>query len=404
MQNPDFSLFNDNMFQKTRSLIENISPVAGMNEINMSIGEPQQEPPAFISKMFSKKKCDWNSYPKVKGNKKFYDDVKYYLNNRFNKIGDWLNPLDNYLLPVPGTREPLHMLGYCVRGTKPEPIALITNPFYHAWRAAGLMSGSNIHLMDACSENGYLPALSKIDAVILSKTTGMYLCSPTNPHGVIVSEEYMQKALQLSRNYDFLLVVDECYIDIWRDNAPKSILEIAYKYNENGQRKLANLAVLNSLSKRSNAAGLRAGFLCADPDVILSYSKIAANGLALVPTPLLNVSAEIYRDTVHNKMVREHYNRAFKIAEQYLKCSIPDAGFFLWLPVGDDIKCTKLLWEHMAIKVIPGSYMAVANNGINPASGYIRIAMVHRLDIIEEAMKRLQKFFQNTWQEHQIND
>ena len=55
MQNPDFSLFNDNMFQKTRSLIENISPVAVMNEINMSIGEPQQEPPAFISKMFSKK-------------------------------------------------------------------------------------------------------------------------------------------------------------------------------------------------------------------------------------------------------------------------------------------------------------------------------------------------------------
>ena len=404
MQNPDFSLFNDNMFQKTRSLIENISPVAGMNEINMSIGEPQQEPPAFISKMFSKNKCDWNSYPKVKGNKKFYDDVKYYLNNRFNKIGDWLNPLDNYLLPVPGTREPLHMLGYCVRGTKAEPIALITNPFYHAWRAAGLMSGSNIHLMDACSENGYLPDLSKIDEVILSKTTVMYLCSPTNPHGVIVSEEYLQKALKLSRNFDFLLVVDECYIDIWRDNAPKSILEIAHKYSENCQKKLTNLAVLNSLSKRSNAAGLRAGFLCADPDVILSYSKIAANGLALVPTPLLNVSAEIYRDTVHNKMVREHYNRAFKIAEQYLKCSIPDAGFFLWLPVGDDIKCTKLLWEHMAIKVIPGSYMAVANNGINPGSGYIRIAMVHRLDIIEEAMKRLQRFFQNIWQEHQIND
>ena len=175
MQNPDFSLFNDNMFQKTRSLIENITPVAGMSEINMSIGEPQQEPPAFISKMFSKKKCDWNSYPKVKGSKKFYDDVKYYLNNRFNNIGDWLNPLDNYLLPVPGTREPLHMLGYCVRGTKPEPIALITNPFYHAWRAAGLMSGSNIHLMDACSENGYLPDLSKIDEVILSKTTVMYL-------------------------------------------------------------------------------------------------------------------------------------------------------------------------------------------------------------------------------------
>ena len=102
--------------------------------------------------------------------------------------------------------------------------------------------------------------------------------------------------------------------------------------------------------------------------------------------------------------MRAHYNDAFKVAQKYLNCSIPDAGFFLWLHVGDDLKFTQLLWKHTAIKVIPGSYMAVARKGKNPASGYIRIALVHDLDIIEEAMKRLQIFFQDIWWEHQKND
>lgn len=404
MQNPDFLIFKDNMFQKTRSLVSEISPPDGVSEINMSIGEPQQSPPDFITRILAEKNCDWRSYPKIKGDVKFYDNVKYYLNSRFAKLGDWLSPLDNFLLPVPGTREPLHMLGYCMRGTKPNSIALVTNPFYHAWRAAGLISGSKIQLMDACLENGYLPDLRQLDEITLSNTTIMYLCSPTNPHGAIASEHYLKRALMLARKYNFLLVVDECYIDIWRDKAPSSALEVARKFTRDGDKKLANLAVLNSLSKRSNAAGLRAGFLCADPEIISSYSQIAANGLALVPTPLLRVSGEIYRDTNHNKIVRAHYNDAFKVAQKYLNCSIPDAGFFLWLHVGDDLKFTQLLWKHMAIKVIPGSYMAVAGKGKNPASGYIRIALVHDLDIIEEAMKRLQIFFQDIWWEHQKND
>ena len=404
MQNPDFSIFTDNMFQKTRSLIDGITPFDGLTEINMSIGEPQQDPPYFISKMLSQNSCNWVGYPKVKGDPKFYDNIKFYLNTRFSKIGDWLNPLDNYLLPVPGTREPLHMLGYCVRGTKPNPIALVTNPFYHAWRAAGLISGSKIKMMDACVENGCLPNLTKIDEFTLSNTTVMYLCSPTNPHGAIATEDYLKRALMLARKYDFLLVVDECYIDVWRDEMPSSILEIARKFSQNDDKKLANLAVLNSLSKRSNAAGLRAGFLCADAGIISSYSQLAANGLALVPSPILDISGEIYRDTEHNKAVREHYNNAFKLAQKYLNCSIPKAGFFLWLYVGDDLKFTQLLWKHVAIKVIPGSYMAVSNKGKNPASGYIRIALVHQLDVIEEAMKRFQVFFQNIWQEHENNE
>ena len=404
MQNPDFSLFNDNMFQKTRDLIRGFSAPEGMSEINMSIGEPQLSPPPIFTQILSDPTCDWHSYPKVKGNAKFYSDVSSYLNSRFSDIGDWLSPLDNYLLPVPGTREPLHMLGYCMRGTKSNPVALVSNPFYHAWRAGGLINGGEIQTMNASLENGFLPDLSIIEEEILSRTTLMYLSSPTNPHGVIASEKFLSNALMLARRHDFLLVVDECYIDIWRNNIPVSAIEIARKLTPNDNKKLSNLAVLNSLSKRSNAAGLRAGFLCADPEVISSYSMIAANGLALVPTPLLNVAGEIYRDLEHNKVVRAHYDNAFKLAEKYVNCDIPDGGFFLWLYVGDDLKFTKLLWQYMAIKVIPGSYMAVPKSDTNPAAGYVRIAMVHQLEVIEEAMKRLQIFIEEIWQDNKKNE
>ena len=404
MQNPDFSLFNDNMFEKTRSLIDKISPLKGLSEINMSIGEPQLASPSIVANLLSDPNCDWNSYPKVKGNEKFYNGVYSYLNCRFSEIGSWLTPLDDYLIPVPGTREPLHMLGYCMRGTKSNSVTLVTNPFYHAWRAAGLMNGGEIYLMNSNLGNGFLPDLSIIPKETLSRTSLMYLCSPTNPHGVIASEEYLTNALMLAREHDFLLVVDECYVDIWRNKMPVSALEVARKLVSIDQKKLSNLAVLNSLSKRSNAAGLRAGFLCADPEVISSYSKIAANGLSLVPTPLLNVAGEIYRDLEHNKMVRAHYDNAFKLAKKYLNCDIPDGGFFLWLHVGDDLKFTKLLWKHMAIKVIPGSYMAVPSGGVNPASGYIRVAMVHQLDIIEEAMRRLKFFLEDIWQDNRTNE
>ena len=136
-------------------------------------------------------------------------------------------------------------------------------------------------------------------------------CNPTNPQGAIASRAYIEKAISLARAHNFLLVMDECYIDIWRRQKPLSALEVAASMAENDASDkdiFANLIVLNSLSKRSSAAGLRAGFLCGDRRAIAAYKQIVANGGALVPTPLLHAAGALYRDEAHNQQIRAHYD------------------------------------------------------------------------------------------------
>ena len=165
------------------------------------------------------------------------------------------------------------------------------------------------------------------------------------------------------------------------------------------------MLIFHSLSKRSNVAGLRSGFVVGDSSIINHFKKLRSYSAPTIPIPIQIASRELWKDEKHVELNRIKYKKkllyADKVFNDFNFYESPEAGFFLWLHVGDDLKFTQLLWKHMAIKVIPGSYMAVAGKGKNPASGYIRIALVHDLDIIEEAMKRLQTFFQNIWQERQ---
>jgi N-succinyldiaminopimelate aminotransferase len=287
----------------------------------------------------------------------------------------------------------LHLLGHCVRGAKQSAAALVTNPFYHAWRAGALASGGEILFLNAGADTGFLPELGALDDAVLKNTTIMYLCSPSNPHGVIASAEYLAEAISLARRYDFLLVMDECYSDIWRNNKPISALEVAAQLPHQDDI-FSHLIIVNSLSKRSNAAGVRAGFLCGDKRIIAAYKLLVSNGGALVPTPLLAAAGALYRDQEHNKIICAHYKTSYAIADKALSCGVPDGGFFLWLETppsycGDDKQYVRDLYVQAGIKAIPGSLMAVTVNGINPAAGYVRLALVHEHEIIEHAMIRL---------------
>ena len=167
--------------------------------------------------------------------------------------------LADHIVPVPEPESRFIFLGYCVKGSKENSAALVSNPFYHAWRTGALASGSEILYMNATAENHFLAGLDQIDEVALARTNIVYLCNPTNPHGAVASSAYIETAIRLARRHNFLLVMDECYIDIWRHNKPLSALEVAAgMVGEGGSDNdiFANLVVLNSLSKRSNAAGL----------------------------------------------------------------------------------------------------------------------------------------------------
>ena len=394
--NPAHAIFDGNMFVRLRSILEQIVPHPSLPMLDMSIGEPQMPPCQLLLDSVAKHNSAWQFYPKATGNARFIGAVQNYIDRRWPVASQLAD--DAQIIPVPGTREPLHLLGHLVAGTKPNAVALVTNPFYHAWRAGALASGGEIQFLNSGANHNFLPDLTAIDADTLARTTLLYLCSPTNPHGSIMNLDYLKMALSLARQHDFLVVMDECYSDIWRHQPPPGMIEaaVALAADGPGLDPLRNLVVLNSLSKRSGAAGLRAGFMVGDHNVIGQYLKLVGNGGSLVPTPLLEVAADLYDDDDHVAAIRSYYNANFDIAAAHLRITPPEGGFFLWLKVDDDIDFVQRLMAEQAVRALPGSFMAVATEAGNPGSGYVRLALVHDADRTDTAIRRIAEMYQRS--------
>ena len=247
--NPAHAIFDGNMFVQLRSILEPIAPHPSLPLLDMSIGEPQMPPCRLLLDSVAKHNSDWQFYPKATGNARFIGAVQNYINRRWPAASQLAD--DAQIIPVPGTREPLHLLGHLVADTKPNAVALVTNPFYHAWRAGALASGAKIQFLDSGANHNFLPDLVAVDADILARTTLLYLCSPTNPHGSIMDLDYLKMALSLARQHDFLVVMDECYSDIWRHQPPPGMIEAAAALagDASGFDPLRNLVVAELIVK-----------------------------------------------------------------------------------------------------------------------------------------------------------
>ena len=395
MVNPDYNILKDWMFGKLTALLENIPSNPEYPILKMSLGEPTLKIPDFAKNILEENFNDWGKYPPSTAIPIFGNSVIRYVERRYPSAKNILT-LEENIVPVPGTREPLHLVGLLAKNLKiGKTLALVTNPFYHAWRAGSISSGSDIYWLNALPENNYLPDIYNIPEKILNSSVIMYICSPSNPHGSVASLNYLKKAILLARKYNFILAVDECYCDIFRMNKPKppGALEAAANLG-NG---LDNLIIFNSLSKRSNASGMRAGFIAGDKNIIEKYKLLVSNGASPVPIPIQKVAASLYEDENHHTKACIHYDQNFSIVEKYLKpfykdFKSPDAGFFLWLKVKDDKQAAKLLWNKFSLRVMPGSFMGKDIDGFNPGTGYLRISVVDKKEVIEETMKRIQLF------------
>ena len=397
MVNPDFNVLKDWMFGKLNSLLKDLDPNPDYPVLRMSLGEPSLKMPSFVNEELQINFDSWGKYPPSSAIPKLSNSILGYIKRRYLGTENLIN-IDKNIIPVPGTREPLHLIGLLAKNIKKgKTKALVTNPFYHAWRAGSISSGSDIYWLNALQDNNYFPDITNISQEILNNTIIMYLCSPSNPHGSIASLDYFKKAILLARKYNFILAIDECYSDIYRLNRQKPIggLDAALSIGEG----LSNLIIFNSLSKRSSISGMRAGFIVGDEKIIDSYKLLVSNGASPVPIPIQNVAACLYDDDEHQIEACLHYDQNFEIVEKYLRpfypnFKIPEAGFFLWLPVQDDEEAARILWNKFSLRVMPGKYMAKEINGINPGKGYLRISIVDNKDIIEEVMKRICLFLQ----------
>ncbi len=394
MLNPRLGRLTGYPFQRLRELLADIPAPDGMSPIALSIGEPQHTPPSFISRILLEREKDWSRYPMIDGTHDFRAAVAAWARARFDLPEGMLDP-DTHVLPLAGTREGLFLAGLvAIPETKngARPLALVPNPYYHVYSGSPAMAGAETVFLSATRENGYFPRLGDVAPEIFARTAMVIVCSPNNPCGGVAQLDDLVEAVELARRHDFVLISDECYSEIYDDVPPAGALAACARLGG----ELDNVLVFNSLSKRSSAPGLRSGFVAGDPVLIREFKRLRSYGATAVPYPILAVSAALWRDESHVVENRAAYRAKFDVAQQTIGGRYgffrPRGGFFLWLEVGDDVRATQALWREAAVRVLPGSFIAEEDErGLNPGHGYIRVALVHDLERIGNALERLVK-------------
>lgn len=386
-------------FPRLHALLADVTPRANVAPGILTIGEPQNNPPALLTDMLAAAAPSaWAKYPPTAGTPEFRAAVADWLSRRFALPSGFIDA-DRTILPVCGTREALYQLAQLVvpaQKAGQKPVVLIPNPFYAVYQGAAVMAGAEPVFLDGTKETGYLPDLDGVPDEIWARTALFYLCTPANPQGAVASLDYLKRALTLARRHGFTVAFDECYGELWHNAVPAGGLDAARELG--GDRPLSNLLSFHSLSKRSSAAGLRSGFVVGDPDLIAGFTRLRAYSLAGMPLPVLAAATALWADDAHVEINRAYYRANVDAAEAVLNGKLgyyrPDAGFFLWLDVSqvaeNGEEATKRLWREGAIKVLPGAYLTQPHkDGFNPGDRYIRVALVQDADNVARSMERL---------------
>jgi N-succinyldiaminopimelate aminotransferase len=379
-------------FTRLNKLLGPVTPRANEALILMSVGEPQHEPPAFMARVIAENRHLWNRYPAMTGTQALRTAAAHWLTARYRLPQGMIEP-GRHVVALSGTKEGLYLLASLVipesKAGEP-PIALMPNPYYLVYSGGAHMAGALTMPLDATAATGFLPDLDAVPEAVWRRTALFYLCTPANPQGACADLDYFRKLIGLARRFDFVLAVDECYSEIYDRVPPVGGLEACAAMGGD----TSHVLVFHSLSKRSNAAGLRIGFAAGDPDMLAKFGVLRSYGGAQVPLPLQQAAVALWQDEAHVEANRLLYRRKFDICEEILKDRFgfyrPPGGFFLWLDVGDGEAAALKLWRDAGLRSLPGLYIGRANaQGINPGERYIRLAIVHDDDTVAAGMRRL---------------
>ncbi|MCK5295063.1 MAG: succinyldiaminopimelate transaminase [Arcobacteraceae bacterium] len=369
-------------FEKLNELLKDIEPNSKYQASSLTIGEPQFQTPQFIQDTLKNSTSFLNKYPKSAGEIYLKDAMINFIKDRFNVKISY-----EEIIPVFGTREVLFNLPQFLLFDKENPTMAFTNPFYQIYEGSATASRAKVIHLDLIEENNFLP---KIDDEELKQCDLVILNFPNNPTSATISKEELSKWVQKALEYDFILVNDECYSELYFDEnkKPISLLEVSY---ELGNKEFKNMLVLNSISKRSSAPGLRSGFIAGDKKILKEYMKYRTYVGCALPIPLQKTAACAWSEPTHVDAFRAIYKENFEIAKELLGVEIPEATFYIWMKVNDELRFTQELYKEKNIKVLPGSYLG--RNGIG--KDYIRIALVENSEKTREVLTRLKDFIED---------
>ena len=397
--NPRLGLLKPYPFEKLRELLAGLSPPKGLRPIPLYIGEPQHPTPHFLVDALAANFAGLARYPVTKGIPELRTAIAEWVARRYG-----LGTIDaeTEVIPVTGTREALFSIAQAVLDpAESDAVVVAPNPFYQIYEGAALLGGAQPYYVNSMPGNGFRGDWDAVPESVWRRTRLLYTCSPNNPTGRVMTRDEWSKLFKLSDRHGFVIVSDECYSEIYFDeaNPPLGALTAARELGRDGSPRLV---VMGSLSKRSNAPGLRSGFAVGDRNVIEKFLLYRTyHGAAMSNTAQL-ASIAAWKDDAHvvenRRLYREKFARFREIAGDALELTMPEAAFYYWAPVpgGDDLAFTRELFAATNVTVLPGSLLSREAHGANPGRGYARIALVSTVDEAVEAAQRIAEFVRCT--------
>ena len=366
-------------FERLNDLLKGIKPNEKYDLSALTIGEPKFETPQFIQQTLKETTSSLKKYPASAGLPELKQAMLNFVDYRFD-----IKLELNQIIPTFGTREVLFNFPQFALFDKKNPVMAFTNPFYQIYEGAAIASKASVIHINLTKENDFKASLSKEE---LQRCDLVILNYPNNPTSAKMTKQELSKWVQKALEYDFILINDECYSEIYFDenDKPASLLEASI---EAGNSDFKNILVMNSISKRSSAPGLRSGFIAGDATILKEYMKYRTYVGCALPVPLQLTAAVAWNNKEHVNEFRKVYKNNFKLAKEILGVNPPQATFYIWLEVGDELEFTKELYRQKNIKVLPGSFLG--RDGIG--KGYVRIALVENETKTKEVLTRLKEF------------
>lgn len=395
--NPDLGQLHPYPFEKLAALKANATPPEHLSHIALSIGEPKHPTPGFITQAIVEHLDGLSHYPTTAGTIELRQTIAEWLNNRF-QLNDNINAVTQ-VLPVNGTREALFAFGQAmIDRHAPNPAILMPNPFYQIYEGAALLAGAEPIYLNCDAENGFVPDFDQVDSATWQRCQLIYLCSPSNPTGAVIDVAQLHRLIKLAHQYDFIIASDECYSEIYldEDQPPVGLLQAAHQA---GYTDFSRCVVFHSLSKRSNAPGLRSGFVAGDATILKQFLRYRTYHGCAMPPATQSASIRAWQDEDHVIYNRSYYREKFAavldILSPVMNVKQPDASFYLWAetPIADDHFAQRLFHEQH-VTVLPGQFLARDTAAGNPGKNRIRMALVASLEECVEAAQRIRQLIE----------
>jgi N-succinyldiaminopimelate aminotransferase len=378
--NPGIKKLHRYPFEKMAEMIRGLSPPTHRQLINLSIGEPKLPTPQIILDSIIHNLGTASKYPTTRGIPELRNTIRDWTTKRFNLNADQLDP-STQILPVNGTREALFAIANTLvnKGSEKNLVGL-PNPFYQIYEGAALLAGGIPYYFNCPENKSFLPQIEDVPAQIWRKMAFVYICSPGNPSGTVMTTNDYKNLFELAEKFDFYIVADECYSELYDDAkvAPLGLLEWC---NIHGNSSFQRCLVMHSLSKRSSSPGLRSGFVAGDKNLMRNFYQYRTYQGGAMPLYVQYASIAAWSDEQHviaaRKFYRNNFDSVYKVLKNKMAITIPDAGFYIWLNVPcDDIHICKRLLQKEGVLLLPGQFLGRTLKDFNPGANRVRIALV----------------------------